>query len=109
MPDLATILPARWPELVIRPLGERGRYVVKDPRTGAFYTFGEHEHFLLTQFDGERDAEAICQAFEERFGEPLSERDLGGFVELARGQGLLQRTSPAAPRAQAGAPPIPAG
>src|SRR5262249_56502652 len=83
-------LPARRPDLVIRPLGERGRYVVKDPRTGAFYTFGEQEHFLLLQLDGQRDAEAVCKAFEGRFGESLSKGDLDGFLELARKKGLLQ-------------------
>jgi putative peptide zinc metalloprotease protein len=102
--DLATPLPARRPELVIRPLGDRGRYVVKDPHSGAFYTFGEQEHFLLTQLDGTRDAEAICQAFAERFGEHLSAEDLGGFLKLARRQDLLQPAGAAGPRAEARPP-----
>src|SRR5262249_46922432 len=101
----AATLPARRPDLVIRPLGDRGRYVVKDPRSGAFFTFGEQEHFLLTQLDGKRDAEAICKAFEERFDEPLSEEDLGGFLKLARGKGLLQPAGPTVPQAEAGPPP----
>jgi putative peptide zinc metalloprotease protein len=88
MPDLATIPPARRPELLLPPLGDQGRYVVKDPRTGAFYTLGEQEYFLLCQLDGQRDAEAICQAFEARFGEPLSEEELQEFIELARSKGL---------------------
>jgi RNA polymerase sigma factor (TIGR02999 family) len=71
MPDLATLLPCRRPELVVCPLGDRGPYVVKDPRGGAYYHLGEEEHFLLTQFDGRRDAEAIRAAFAERFGQPL--------------------------------------
>src|SRR5262245_43803520 len=45
MPDLATPLPACRPELLIRPLGEEGGYVVKDPRTGEFFHIGEAEHF----------------------------------------------------------------
>jgi multidrug resistance efflux pump len=105
-------LPARRPDLVIRPLGDRGRYVVKDPRTGAFFTFGEQEHFLLAQLDGERGAAAVCQAFAEHFGEPLSEGELGQFVELARRKGLLQAAGASAPRPEVatrpaadGAPP----
>src|SRR5262249_3550072 len=106
-PDLATTLPARRPDLVIRPLGDRGKYVVKDPRSGAFFTFGEQEHFLLLKWGGGRGPAAVCRAFEERFGEPLSEGDLSGFVELARGQGLLQPAGPAAPRPHAGVPAEP--
>src|SRR5262245_34686146 len=97
--DLAVRLPARRPDLVIRPLGEGGRYVVKDPRTGAFFTFGEQEHFLLLQLDGEKKPAAVCRAFAERFGEPLSEVDLDGFVALARRQGLLLPDAPSSPAA----------
>jgi multidrug resistance efflux pump len=81
--------PARRPDLLLRALGEQGRYVVKDPRNGAYFTFGEQEHFLLCQLDGIRNAAAICRAFEERFGEPLADEDLGQFVKLARARGLL--------------------
>src|SRR5262245_147220 len=98
--DLVPPPPARRPDLVIRPLGDRGRYVVKDPRTGAFFIFGEQEHFLLTQLDGERSGEAIRGAFAERFGEPLSGEDLDGFLKLARGKGLLLPAGGAAFRAE---------
>ena len=83
-------LPARRPDLVIRALGEDGRYVVKDPKTGEFFQIGEAEQFLLEQLDGTRDADAIRAAFEEKFGEPLPEDDLYGFLESVREQGLLQ-------------------
>jgi multidrug resistance efflux pump len=90
MPQLATLLPARRTELLIRPLGDDGRFVVKDPRTGAFFQLGEAEHLLLTQLDGERTTEEIRAAFAAQFGEPLAEDDLDEFLELARSQGLLQ-------------------
>src|ERR1051326_5067123 len=90
MPQLATPLPARSPELVLRPLGDRGPYVVKDPRTGAYFHLGEQEYFLLLGLDGQQSAEAVCRAFEQRFGEPLPEEDLRGFVGLAQEQGFLQ-------------------
>jgi multidrug efflux pump subunit AcrA (membrane-fusion protein) len=96
MPELATPLPAHRPELLIRPLSDEGRYVVKDPRSGEFFQLGEAEHFLLMQFDGQRTIDEIRAAFAEQFGEPLSEDDLGEFIELARSQGLLQLASPVA-------------
>src|SRR5262245_1110703 len=53
-------LPARRPELLLRPLGEQGRYVVKDPHTGGFFLLGEQEFFLFEQLDGERDAISVA-------------------------------------------------
>ena len=90
MTTVTELLPACRADLVIRPIGEAGRYVVKLPGTHDYFHLGEEEHFLLTQLDGERDAEAVCAAFEARFGEPLSEEDLDGFVETAREQRLLE-------------------
>src|SRR5262249_49722288 len=87
---LATPVPARRPDLLLRPLGNDGRHVVKDPRTGDYYTLGKQESFLLFQLDGEQTAEAVCQAFADQFREPLSEGDLDEFVKLARVKGLLQ-------------------
>src|SRR5262249_50791400 len=77
----------------IRPLGDEGRYVVKDPRTGEFFQLGDAEHFLLMQLDGQRTADEICSAFAEHFGESLSEHDFDEFIEQTRGQGLLQPAS----------------
>src|SRR5262245_14517188 len=82
--------PARRPELVIKPLGDGGRYVVKDPVRGAYFHLGEEERFLLLQLDGYQDAEAIAAAFATRFGQPLAEEDLDEFVTMAKAQGLLQ-------------------
>ena len=60
-------LPARRADLVVRSLGENERFVVKDPRNGAYYQLGEQEHFLLMQLDGTRTADAVCVNFAERF------------------------------------------
>jgi multidrug efflux pump subunit AcrA (membrane-fusion protein) len=76
--------------------------VVKDPQSGGYFHLGDQEHFLLTQLDGQRTAEAVCRAYQERFGEPLGEEDLAEFLELARGQGLLG-ADPATPSP---APPV---
>src|SRR5262249_34081715 len=82
--------PERRAELGTRPLGEGGTYVVKDPRTGAYYHLGEQEHFLLMQCDGQRDAAAIRGAFADHFAEPLADEELQEFLDMARAQGFLQ-------------------
>src|SRR5262245_16766632 len=94
MPDVATPPPSRRPELVVRRLGDRGPYVVKEPLSGGYYHLGEEEHFLLEQLDGRRDSEAIRVAFAERFGQPLAEEELQQFLEVARTQGLLEDQGP---------------
>jgi multidrug efflux pump subunit AcrA (membrane-fusion protein) len=86
---LNSALPARRAELIIRPLGVQGPYVVKEPGTGAYYHLGEEEYFLLTQFDGRHDGEAICTAFAERFGQVLTEEDLEDFLTMAKERRLL--------------------
>src|SRR5262245_24547731 len=83
-------LPARRSELVVRPLGEEGRYVVKDPVGGAYFHLGEEERFLLEQLDGQQDSEGVCSAFATRFGDPLSADELDQFIVLAQSQGLLR-------------------
>jgi multidrug resistance efflux pump len=101
MPDLATLLPLRRTDLLVRPFGADGQYVVKDSQTGDFYHLGEAEHFLLMQLDGRQSAATVRTAFEHRFGEPLSEEELDQFLELAREQRLLgpagEAASPTAP------------
>src|SRR5688572_26307656 len=90
MSDLAMIPPARRPELMLRPIGNRGEFVVKDPRSGQYFNLGPQESFLLERLDGEQTARAICDAFERHFSEPLSEQDLQEFLEVARSMGFLQ-------------------
>src|SRR5262245_11108598 len=81
-------LPVNQSDLVIRPYGEEGGHVVKDPTSGAYFQLGVQEHFLLEQPDGLHPAAAVCRAFEEKFAEPLSQADLEGFLALARRKGL---------------------
>src|SRR6516164_7636850 len=88
--DLAPPFPGRRPDLVFRPAGEGGGYVIKDPQAGDYFTIGEEEHFLLTQCDGKQSAESIRARFVERFGQPLEAEALDEFLGAARKQGLLQ-------------------
>jgi len=99
MPSTQSLLPVRRGDLRIEPFGQSGDHVVKDTRTGGFFLLGEREHFLLLQLDGQRDAEGVRGAYEERFREPLHEEDLDEFVGTAREQGMLvSETAPPPPR-----------
>src|SRR3954466_4176285 len=90
MAVMERIPPRRRSDLLLRPLGEAGECVVKDLRRGEYYNLGAQEAFLLERLDGEQTAQAICQSFENKFGQPLSEADLQEFLELARSLGFLQ-------------------
>src|SRR5579884_2327999 len=83
------IPPSRRADLLLRPLGDDGQHVVKDPRTGAYFNLPPQESFLLAQLDGRQSVEAICAAFEKQFGEALSASDLDAFVQMVREQGFL--------------------
>src|SRR5262249_29529809 len=90
MLDLATPLPCRRPELVARPFGDNGAYLVRNRRAGESFQLGAAEHFLLARLDGTRTAGDLCTAFAERFGERLTEEDLQDFLAAARERGFLQ-------------------
>jgi multidrug efflux pump subunit AcrA (membrane-fusion protein) len=93
MPEVITSLPCQRYELIVRSLGDRGPYVVKDPDSGSYYHFGEEEHFLLTQLDGRRDSDTIRAGFAERFGQLLAAEELKEFLSMAEERGLLQGAS----------------
>jgi hypothetical protein len=97
MPDLADRLPCRRPELVSRPTGEDGSYLVRDRLKGESFRLGPEEHFLLARLDGTRTAEDLRTGFAERFGEILTSSEFQEFLDLARGRGLLQPDGPRAP------------
>src|SRR5688572_16509813 len=84
MSTIAPTLPARRSQLIVRPLGEAGQHVVKDPLNDAYYHLGPEESFLLLKLDGTATAEQVCREFEEEFDEPLAEEDLDDFLDLAR-------------------------
>src|SRR5207253_4193379 len=108
MLDLATILPARRPELVFSPAGDGGTQVVRDPHTGTSYRLGEQESFLLARLDGRHTAQAVCADFAARFGGPLSREELHEFLALARANGLLRPEGPGAD-GRLGLPVLPPG
>src|SRR5262245_39095768 len=69
--EIGITMPVRRAELVIRPLGDRGPYVVKDPENGTYFQFGDEEYFLLNQLDGRQDAWSVRRGFADRFGHAL--------------------------------------
>src|SRR4051794_19073709 len=88
-------LPARRADLIVKPSGDTGGHVVKDPRTGQFFDLGPEESFLLLGLDGRQTAAELAAAFEARFGSTLPAEDLQDFLGLARSLGFLP-TTPAA-------------
>src|SRR5438093_13509785 len=91
MTDVDALLPTRRSDLVVRPLGDQGRYVVKDPRTGAYFHIGNEEHFLLMRLDGQRSVADLRAEFGDSFEQPLSDEDLDDFLRMARTCGFLQQ------------------
>jgi hypothetical protein len=90
MPEVASLLPNRRPDLVSHPIGKNGSFVVRNRQAGESFQVGPEEHFLLGQLDGAHTAEDLCAAFVEQFGEPLTEEELQDFLCLARERGFLQ-------------------
>jgi len=66
------------------------RCVVKDPRSGKFFRFGELEQFIAEQLDGETPLEVVRQRTEARFDGPLPADVLAAFVRKLAKNGLLE-------------------
>src|SRR5579872_3942092 len=96
--DVAWTPPARRSELLIKPIGDEGQHVVKDPQTGAYFNLDAPEAFLLLQLDGTQTAGNICTTFQTRFGDAISTEDVEQFVDMVRGQGFIATdAAPAVP------------
>ena len=99
MPDLATALPCRRPELVARPFGESGSYLVRDRLQGESFQIGPEEHFLLARLDGTPTAKDLCAVFAARtmrgysIGRGIVPRP-GGMFQLSRWERPPCPTSP---------------
>jgi multidrug efflux pump subunit AcrA (membrane-fusion protein) len=96
MTDAAPIPWMRRPGLIVRPVGDKGQHVVKDPGNGNYFNLGEQEVYLLQNLDGRQTVAGLCAGFTDRFGEPFTEADLVAFLEIACAQGLVQAVRPAA-------------
>src|SRR6185503_8894683 len=78
-------------DLLVSRHGEEDKsfFVFKDPASERFFRFGETEHFITEQLDGETPVETVRQRVEERFGATLSVEALQQFIERLRGLGLV--------------------
>jgi multidrug efflux pump subunit AcrA (membrane-fusion protein) len=88
--DPGTPLPRRRQDLIVRPAGEEGWWVVKAPSSGSYFRIGIAEHFLLGQLDGKRTAGVVREAFERQLGEPLTATDVEDFLKMAASMDLLE-------------------
>src|ERR1700677_3454558 len=87
------------PDLSIEPHRYEGKtfYVVKDPVCLRYYRLKDHEHFLMTQFDGKRTMDECQKNFEKRFRpDRLTLEDLEQFGMQLMSDGLAQNESPQA-------------
>ncbi|HVX09575.1 MAG TPA: efflux RND transporter periplasmic adaptor subunit [Pirellulales bacterium] len=92
-----TSLPLSRRDFVFSPLGNDGKYVVKDPRRQTYFRLGPRERLLLDLLDGRHDRDSIRREFQHQFKEELTEEDLDGFFELAASRGLLETPGVAPP------------
>src|SRR5688572_26998261 len=87
------LLPPRRPDLLVRPFGDRGESVVKDPKSGEYFNLGQEESFLLDCLDDAATIDGVRAKYRNRFGSEISEGDLHSFVELAQSLGFLRESS----------------
>jgi putative peptide zinc metalloprotease protein len=87
------IPPARSSELELSTSEHDGRRVIKHRRRGTYLRVGPHESFLLEQLDGQQTYETIATRFQQEFADDISLEEIGKFVALARGEGLLEKRS----------------
>jgi glutamate-1-semialdehyde 2,1-aminomutase len=62
------------------------------PQVPDRHRLGEQERFLLAQLNGRHDAKAICAAFSERFGKPMSREEFNAFLCAAQSRRWLAFT-----------------
>lgn len=82
------VLPLRRSDLRIREVAPQ-QYVIKHAQTRQYFRVGPIEHFLLLGLDGTQTAAALCESFEQQFGEPLGLDELDEFVALMRKRNLI--------------------
>ncbi|HYG76841.1 MAG TPA: HlyD family efflux transporter periplasmic adaptor subunit [Planctomycetota bacterium] len=80
---------SRRHDLIIRPVGESGECVVKDPASASYYQLGAEEAFLLSALDGTRNGTLICDSYQQRFNKALTESELQEFIDYARAVGFV--------------------
>jgi multidrug resistance efflux pump len=93
-------------DLIIKQ-GADNHWVIKDPSRGAYFSVGDHEHFLLDQLSRGHSDSRIATEFRSQFGEELDRTDFEQFLETVRQQGLLSEDAAPGPSTPASLPPSP--
>ena len=65
-------------------------YLIKDPKSGETFEFGEEEYFLCQLMDGMTAPSQISQKFQRRFGLSITETDFYQFSQQIAEYGLLE-------------------
>jgi len=73
-------------------------FVIKDPLSANFFRFGETEHFIARQLDGETPLELIRERTEKYFDAALSSATLNAFINSLEKGGLIETERTAARR-----------
>ena len=76
-------------------------FVIKDPVSAAFFRFGETEHFIARQLDGQTTLESIRQRAEKYFDAALAPEILNAFIKSLEKGGLLETDGVHAPHSSA--------
>jgi putative peptide zinc metalloprotease protein len=71
-------------------------FVIKDPLSNSFFRFGETEHFIARQLDGEASLDSIRERTEKYFDAALSPQTLNAFIKSLEKGGLLATESSSA-------------
>lgn len=99
-PDLQVV----YPEPAAR--GKNRAYTVKDPASGALFTFGEHEFRLIELLGESRAPDEVARDFFGRFARRVSPHEVAALLAHLRELGLLREGDDADPREGEGRPAI---
>ncbi len=65
-------------------------FVCKKNDSRQFYRFGEIEYFIIQQLNGKNTPDVIRVAVENKYGSPLDQQTLQGFIDSLAQRGLLE-------------------
>ena len=81
---------------------EGARFVLKDPRNGAFFRMQEAEHAIVRRLDGATPLDAVAAGVSQELGVDASAEDVAPFVEQLDRRGLLDKGAATLPQAGGG-------
>jgi len=86
-------LPALRSDLIIKSqtIGKQQSYIFKDPVKQSYFRFEDEEHFVLTHLDGRISADDLATAYNEKFDDEMTGKDMEGFVSSVRSMDLFEK------------------